>query len=88
MRQKACVKVRFFVVPPRRDDVRFVGLLASFRNIDNAVWRGVSPVPPNKTTAVTGMLDELTLSLSAATAPCLREVALPKKGIDRPATAE
>ncbi len=52
-----------------RDDVRFVGLLASFRNIDNAVWRGVAPVPPNKTTAVTGLLDELTLSLSAATAP-------------------
>lgn len=52
-----------------RDDVRFVGLLAAFRDTDNAVWRGVAPVPPNKTTAVNGMLDDLTLSLSGATAP-------------------
>ena len=52
-----------------RDDVRFVGLLAAFRDIDNAVWRGVAPVPPSKTTAVNGMLDDLTLSLSGATVP-------------------
>ena len=35
------------------DEVRFLGLVAAYQEIDRATWRALLPVPPNKTTKVT-----------------------------------
>ncbi len=51
-----------------RDDVRFLGLAASYRDIESAVWRGVVAVPPNQTTAVQALLGANTVALSASPA--------------------
>ena len=51
-----------------RDDVRFVGLAASYRDIESAVWRGVVAVPRNQTTAIQALLGANSVSLSASPA--------------------
>ncbi len=51
-----------------RDDVRFLGLAASYRDIESAVWRGVVAVPPNQTTAVQALLGANSVALSASPA--------------------
>ncbi len=51
-----------------RDDVRFLGLVASYRDIESAVWRGVVAVPPNQTTAVQALLGANSVALSASPA--------------------
>jgi type VI secretion system protein VasD len=51
-----------------RDDVRFLGLAASYRDIESAVWRGVVAVPPNQTTAVQAVLGANSVALSASPA--------------------
>ncbi len=51
-----------------RDDVRFLGLAASYRDIESAVWRGVVAVPPNQTTAVQALLGANSVTLSASPA--------------------
>jgi len=51
-----------------RDDVRFLGLAASYRDIETAVWRGVVAVPPNQTTAVQALLGANSVALSASPA--------------------
>lgn len=35
------------------DEVRFLGFVAAYQEIDRATWRALLPVPPNKTTKVT-----------------------------------
>ncbi len=51
-----------------RPDVRFLGLVASYRDIESAVWRGIVAVPPNQTTAVAANLSVNAVSLSAGPA--------------------
>ena len=51
-----------------RSDVRFLGLVASYRDIESAVWRGIVAVPPNQTTAVAANLSVNAVSLSASPA--------------------
>jgi type VI secretion system protein VasD len=51
-----------------RADVRFIGLVASYRNIESAVWRGIVAVPPNQTTAIAADLSVNAVSLSASPA--------------------
>ncbi len=51
-----------------RDDVRFVGVAASYRDIASALWRGVVPVPPNQTTAIQAQLGSNSLTVTAAAA--------------------
>lgn len=51
-----------------RGDVRFLGLVASYRDIESAVWRGVVAVPPNQTTAVQALLGANSVALSASPA--------------------
>ncbi len=48
-----------------REDVRFLGLAASYRDIESAVWRGVVAVPRNQTTAVQALLGANSVALSA-----------------------
>ncbi len=51
-----------------RADVRFLGVAASYREIDSAVWRAVVAVPPNQTTAVQALLGANSVALSASPA--------------------
>ena len=43
---------------------KFLGVIASYRDIDNAVWRGDVPIPPNQTTKLKIQLDKLKLSIA------------------------
>jgi type VI secretion system protein VasD len=45
---------------------KFLGVIASYRDIDNAVWRGDVPIPPNQTTKLKIQLDKLKLSITPA----------------------
>jgi type VI secretion system protein VasD len=42
---------------------RFLGVVAAYRDLDNASWRAVVEIPPNKTTAVEGVLNAKMLTL-------------------------
>ena len=52
-----------------RADVRFLGVAASYRNIDSAVWRAVVAVPPNETSLLEAQLGAQAVTLSTAPAP-------------------
>jgi type VI secretion system protein VasD len=43
---------------------KFVGVIASYYNIDQAVWRGEVAIPPNQTTKLKVQLDKLKLSIA------------------------
>ncbi|MCB9959643.1 MAG: type VI secretion system lipoprotein TssJ [Rhodospirillaceae bacterium] len=45
---------------------RYVGVLVAFRDIDNALWRAVTAVPQNATTAVAVSLSGLTVQIGGA----------------------
>lgn len=51
------------VVSEVNPDTRYLGLVAAFYNIDSATWRGVVPVPANKTTAVTATIDAMSVTV-------------------------
>jgi type VI secretion system protein VasD len=44
-------------------DTRYVGVTAAYRDLDNAVWRGVIETPIDETTYIDLTLDKLTLRL-------------------------
>jgi type VI secretion system protein VasD len=46
-----------------KKDTKFLGVIASYRDINHAVWRADVPIPPNKTTKLKVQLDKLTLSI-------------------------
>jgi type VI secretion system protein VasD len=43
---------------------KFLGITASYRDIDNAEWRADVPIPPNQTTKLKVHLDKLKLTIS------------------------
>jgi type VI secretion system protein VasD len=43
---------------------RYVGVMAAYRDLDNAIWRGIIETPLDETTYVDVMLDELTLTVN------------------------
>ncbi|MDQ2695955.1 MAG: type VI secretion system lipoprotein TssJ [Pseudomonadota bacterium] len=45
---------------------RHLGLLAAYRDLDNAQWRALVTVPPNRTTAVTITLSRSAIGAAAA----------------------
>jgi type VI secretion system protein VasD len=45
---------------------RFIGVIAAYRDIDNAVWRVDVPVPPNATTNIAVNADKSRLSATAS----------------------
>jgi type VI secretion system protein VasD len=47
-----------------KSGIKFLGVIASYRDIDNAVWRANVPIPPNKTTKLKVQLDKLKLSIA------------------------
>lgn len=49
-----------------RPNARFVGVAASYRDLQNAVWHASTAVPPNATTPVSVSLGRLRVTLSAA----------------------
>jgi type VI secretion system protein VasD len=51
---------------PLKQGAQFVGLAASFRDIDKASWRAVTEVSPNGTTALEGALSNVTVTLNKA----------------------
>lgn len=51
------------VISEVNPDTRYLGVVAAFRNIDAATWRGTVAVPPNKTTSVTANIGALTVTL-------------------------
>jgi type VI secretion system protein VasD len=48
-----------------KPEAKFIGLVASYRDIDNAGWRAEVAIPPNKTTTVKVQVDKLKLSISS-----------------------
>ncbi len=44
-------------------DVRYIGVLAMYRDVDRAIWRATAPVTPNQTTALTAQLQPLAVTL-------------------------
>jgi type VI secretion system protein VasD len=42
---------------------KFIGVIASYRDIDKAEWRADVPIPPNQTTKLKIQLDKLKLSI-------------------------
>lgn len=46
------------------NDTRFVGVVAGYRDIDQAVWRAVAPVSPNTTNKLTATVGPLAVSLN------------------------
>ena len=44
-------------------DTRYVGVTAAYRDLDNAIWRGVIETPIDQTTYIDVTLDKLTLTL-------------------------
>lgn len=63
---------QILVVPGDRKTVRIdfkpqarsIGVIAAFRDINQAAWRVDAPVPPEKTTKFTATVDALTLKLT------------------------
>ncbi|MCB1958715.1 MAG: type VI secretion system lipoprotein TssJ, partial [Rhodocyclaceae bacterium] len=45
---------------------RYVGVMVAFRDIDNALWRAVTSVPQNATSAVAVSLSGLTVQIGGA----------------------
>ncbi len=45
-------------------DTNYVGILAAYRDLDNAVWQGIIETPINKQTVVQVTLNKLSLSIS------------------------
>lgn len=43
---------------------KFIGVIASYREIDKAEWRADVPIPPNQTTKLKIQLDKLKLSIA------------------------
>lgn len=48
-----------------RDDTRFIGIVAAYRDIDNAVWRAVLPVSAHHTAHARVMFNKLSVSVVA-----------------------
>jgi type VI secretion system protein VasD len=46
-------------------DTHFVAVLAAFRDIENATWRGIVEIPPGKSPSLTIRLDSLSVSISS-----------------------
>jgi len=46
-----------------KHDTKFIGVIASFRDITQAVWRADVPIPPNQTTKLKVQLEKLKVSL-------------------------
>jgi type VI secretion system protein VasD len=44
--------------------IKFLGVIASYRDIDNAVWHADVPIPANQTTKLKIQLDKLNLSIA------------------------
>jgi type VI secretion system protein VasD len=44
---------------------KFIGFIASYRDIDHAAWRAEVAIPPNKTTTVKVQVEKLKLTVSA-----------------------
>jgi len=44
-------------------DARYIGVIAAYRDLDNAVWRGSIATPLDETTYIDVRLDKLTLSV-------------------------
>jgi type VI secretion system protein VasD len=51
-----------------RPGVNYIGVLAAFRDIQNANWRATAAPPPNQTTAVQVMVQGLSVNVSMAPA--------------------
>lgn len=49
-----------------RPNARFIGVAASYRDLQNAIWHASFTVPPNATTPVTVSLGRLAVTLTAA----------------------
>ena len=47
-------------------DTRYVGVMAAFRDIDQAHWRAITPVTKGEKTRVTIKVDKLSVSISSA----------------------
>lgn len=56
----ATQKVSFEAKP----GAKFLGVIASYRDIDQAEWRADVPIPPNQTTKLKIQLDKLKLSVA------------------------
>lgn len=57
------------------DEVRFLGFVAAYQEIDRATWRALLPVPQNKTTKVTILLGPRDIAIE----PVLESKEKPKK---------
>jgi type VI secretion system protein VasD len=44
--------------------IKFLGIIAAYRDIDNATWRADVPIPANQTTKLKVQLDKLTLTIA------------------------
>ncbi len=44
-------------------DARYIGVIAAYRDLDNAIWRGTIETPLDKTTYIDITLDKLSLSV-------------------------
>jgi len=44
-------------------DVRYIGVVALYRDVDNAIWRAGAPVSPNQTNVFTAQLQPLAVSV-------------------------
>lgn len=51
------------IVRKFKPEARFLGVLASYRDIDHAVWRDSAQVPPNQKTALEARLRAVTVAL-------------------------
>ncbi len=51
------------IVRDFKPEARFLGVLASYRDIDHAVWRASAQVPPNQKTALEARLSGVTVAL-------------------------
>ena len=47
------------------DDTRFVGVLAAYRHVENAVWRAVIPIKVNTTNTPTIKLEKIAVKVEA-----------------------
>jgi type VI secretion system protein VasD len=48
-----------------KPEAKFIGVVASYRDIDHAGWRAEVAIPPNKTTMVKVQVDKSKLSISS-----------------------
>lgn len=46
------------------DQTRFVGVFAAYRNLEQATWRAISPVQPNRTQKITIRAEPLAVSVT------------------------